>query len=91
MTLDSIVKVKNFPLPDLMKIDVQGSELDILRGAKECLQHCKDIFIEMQHMEYNKGAPHVDEVSKYLNECGYRLVEVISKGPVDGDYHFKKI
>ena len=34
-TLDSVVKEKNYRLPDLIKIDVQGAELNILKGSAE--------------------------------------------------------
>ena len=37
-TLDVIVKKENLPLPDLLKIDTQGSELDILKGAKDTIK-----------------------------------------------------
>jgi FkbM family methyltransferase len=42
-TLDTVVKEKELPLPDLIKIDVQGSEIDILKGAKNTIAHvsCK--------------------------------------------------
>ena len=36
--LDTIVKNKNFPLPDLVKIDVQGCEKDIIQGGKKQFQ-----------------------------------------------------
>ena len=56
-TLDSIVAERNLPLPDLIKMDVQGAELDVLKGAANTLAHCKDLILELQKVEYNKGAP----------------------------------
>ena len=53
-TLDSIVEEKQFPYPDLLKIDVQGSELDILKGAKNVLKYVKYLIIELQNIEYNQ-------------------------------------
>jgi len=90
MTLDTIVKEKNYPLPDLIKIDVQGAELDIFRGAQETIKNCKDIILEAQHKQYNEGAPHVDEVIKYMESIGFELVSNFSKVEYDGDYHFKR-
>lgn len=89
--LDDIVKERNYPLPDLVKIDVQGAELLVLAGAKETLANCKDIIIEMQHVEYNIGAPDVAEVTEYLNSIGFELVAKIHMGNVDGDYHFRRV
>jgi len=90
-TLDSIIVHYNVPKPDLVKIDVQGAELLILNGAQETLSECKDIIIELQHQEYNLGAPKVAEVTEYLNSLGFVLVDNIIKTDVDGDYHFKRV
>jgi hypothetical protein len=91
MTLDSIVKQKNFPHADFIKIDVQGSELDILKGATEAVSYCTDIFIELQHKEYNLGAPKKDEIVNYLKLQGFELVKNIFLKECDGDYHFRRV
>ena len=89
-TLDTIVKRKCFPKPDLMKLDVQGAELDVLKGAEYVLRHCENLILELQRVEYNKGAPLKDEVIAYLASIGFQLM---NGGPfcdngLDGDYHF---
>lgn len=91
-TLDDVVKNKNFPLPDLIKIDVQGAELDVLRGADICLQHTKHLILELQKVEYNKGAPHKDIVIDYIRSKGFILADdnAFSDNGPDGDYHFIK-
>lgn len=89
-SLDYVMFSEDFPRPDLIKIDVQGAELDVLRGATSALKTVKDIIIEMQHEEYNLGAPHKDEVIEYLNKIGFELVSQIHTGNVDGDYHFRR-
>ena len=91
VTLDDAVKLKKLPLPDLIKIDVQGAELDILKGAEKVLKHCKDLILELQIVEYNKGAPLKDEVINYVEQLGFKLISgpFSDNGP-DGDYHFSK-
>ena len=89
-TLDTIVKLNNFPLPDLIKLDVQGAEIDVLKGAKTCLEHCTDVILEAQHKTYNEGAPRVDDVIKFMDEIGFVLIANINRVEFDGDYHFKK-
>jgi FkbM family methyltransferase len=90
-TLDSVVKEKGFPLPDLIKMDVQGAELSILKGAKDTLKNCKDLILELQKVEYNKGAPLKDEVIAYVESLGFKMIAgpFCDNGP-DGDYHFSK-
>ena len=89
-SLDDIVEEKGWPKPDLVKIDVQGAELLILVGAEKTLSQCNDIIIEMQHQEYNLGAPQKEVVTQYLVESGFELVTQIHVGQVDGDYHFRR-
>jgi len=90
-TLDSVVLENNWPLPDLIKIDVQGAEIDILKGASKCLKNCNDIILEAQHVEYNLGAPGLNEVVNYMQSIGFELIEKFSVGSIDGDYHFRKV
>lgn len=91
-TLDTIIMDNKFDYPDLIKIDVQGAELDILKGATKCLQHAEHIIVELQKVEYNKGAPRREEVIEYLKTKNFHLVgdgPFHDAGP-DGDYHFRK-
>lgn len=91
MSLDAVVEKNNYPLPDMMKLDVQGAEIDVLRGATRCLSGCSDIILEAQHVDYNRGAPKVASVIEYMSSIGFSLVNVITKNSIDGDYHFKKV
>jgi hypothetical protein len=71
-------------------MDVQGAEIDVLKGANMCLEHCSDVILEAQHKTYNEGAPQVEDVLKYMDEIGFELVANINRVEYDGDYHFKK-
>lgn len=100
-TLDSIVKEKNLPLPEMIKIDVQGCELDILKGAKETLKNVKHLVVELQVVQYNLGAKLLEESIPFIESLGYQIVPIsiiqkdqtgycyANNGP-DGDYHFIK-
>lgn len=92
MSLDTIVSEMGFPYPDLIKMDVQGAELDILKGATNVISRCSNLILELQSVEYNKGAPLKEEVIEYLNTIGFKLVgngPFHNAGP-DGDYHFMR-
>jgi FkbM family methyltransferase len=91
-TLDNIVKEKGWSLPDLIKMDIQGAELDVLKGASETLKNCKHLILELQHVDYNQGAPKKDEVIEYLKSLGYKTNGMFcgSVLGVDGDYYFYK-
>lgn len=89
--LDTIVSKRNFPLPDLVKIDTQGSEHDIINGAISTLSNAKHMIVEMQHVNYNDGAPTVDQTLPYIESLGWKCVAPCfqNNGP-DGDYGFIK-
>jgi FkbM family methyltransferase len=83
-TLDKVVKERGFPLPDFIKIDVQGCEMDILKGGKDTVKHATRLIVELQHMEYNEGA--------IIEGMGFRCIDPMftNAGP-DGDYGFLKV
>lgn len=78
------------PLPDLIKIDAQGAELDILNGALQCLSHANDVILEAQTVNYNEGAPQADTVTAFMKDAGFRLVSNFCQGVADGDYHYTR-
>ena len=66
-TLDNIVTKNNLPFPDFIKIDTQGSEIDILKGGKKVVENCKIILLECPIIQYNLGSPNLSEYIDYLN------------------------
>lgn len=69
--LDTFVKEQEIALPDAIKIDTQGSELDILMGAPECVEYAKVIMAEISLYEYNKGGVTFDTLNNWLQEHDY--------------------
>lgn len=88
VTLDTLVKENNWDLPELIKIDVQGAEIDVLKGAATVIARCQDIILEAQHVNYNEGAPKFQEVRTYLESIGFELKAEIVRNSIDADYHF---
>ena len=71
-TLDNIVYSNNLPLPDLIKIDTQGSEIDILKGGRLTIKNCKFIYLECSFSaKYNDNNLNILDYINYLKECGY--------------------
>ena len=66
ITLDSIVKDQNIALPDFIKLDTQGSELDILAGGVACLRHASLVYIELPILSYNLGAPNFQDYIEFM-------------------------
>lgn len=62
---------------DFIKLDTQGSELDILRGGKKVASGAKNILIETSLVEYNENAPLKAEVMEYMESIGFKPLELI--------------
>lgn len=75
-TIDLIKDKNDLPLPDFIKIDTQGSELDILKGATKTIEKCKVILLECPIISYNKGAPNINQYIDYLNSINYLPYDV---------------
>lgn len=91
-TLTEVVNNRNFPLPDLVKMDVQGSELDIIKGGIDIINNAKYLICEFQHEDYNKDAPKNTECIEWLENNGWKCIAYLfsqngGNGP-DGDYCF---
>ena len=56
---------------DLVKLDTQGSEIDILNGGSHMIKNTTAIIVEVSHVEYNENAPLVDEVKEYMESIGF--------------------
>ena len=61
---------------DFIKIDTQGSELDILEGSLDFLSRAVGIEVEMEFVEVYKGQPLFDEVHSFLIRNGYNLFDI---------------
>ena len=69
--LDTFVAEKNLPMPNIVKMDTQGSEVDILRGGAKTLSKAYAIHCEVPIVEYNKGAPGFSEYLSEFRKLGF--------------------
>ena len=73
-TLSNLLNNQKF---DLIKIDVQGSEIDIINGGLDIIKEAKGILMEVSLMEYNQNAPTKEFVYEYMDNLGFKPVELI--------------
>lgn len=73
--LDDINEVTSLPAIHLMKLDVEGYELKVLRGAKSILERHKPIlFIEVDNDNLNDQGDSAKELVLFLKACGYQSI-----------------
>ena len=63
---------------DFIKIDVQGSELDILNGANDTLEKTFGLELEIEFLEIYKKQPLFGDVCKKLNEKGFQFIDFVN-------------
>ncbi|PMP92043.1 MAG: FkbM family methyltransferase [Hydrogenobaculum sp.] len=73
ITLDLWAKENNISSADYIKIDVQGAELDVLRGAKDILKTTSFIEIEVEFNPLYEGIPLFSHIDLFLRDQGFVL------------------
>ena len=94
--LASVLRTDQIVSPALLKIDVQGFELDALRGCEELLSCFENLYIEASFVELYKGQALVGDVLDFLRQRGFAVSGVFnqhvdrSRGPLQADFMFKR-
>lgn len=61
------------PAPDVLKVDVQGAELRVLRGMDDALSSVDDVYLELHPTKAERYGSSAAEVETFLREAGYSL------------------
>ena len=56
---------------NILNIDVQGYELEVLKGSIKTLEHINIIFIEVNAIEMYKDCVLIDDLDKFLEQHGF--------------------
>lgn len=76
MTLDDLVEKTGFPAPTFIKLDVQGYELEVLKGSTKTLADAEFVLLEVSISQYNEGSPLIDEVLAWMRNSGFVTYEI---------------
>lgn len=69
-SLDDVIRDEQLPLPDLIKIDTEGFELQVLEGASATLERCRPVIV-FESFSHSFSRPLIYE---WFNQHGYYLV-----------------
>jgi FkbM family methyltransferase len=80
-TLDAFTKARKIKKVDLIKIDVEGAELDILGGAKDFLKRIQDVelFIECNPKALKRFSKGPSSLTRALQKLGFGLLRIINE------------
>jgi FkbM family methyltransferase len=82
--IDTVIEELESPV--FVKIDTQGYELEVLKGAQRILPKVDAILLEVAIIEINQGAPLLDEVVAFLKLLGFVTYDILEfhRRPLDG-------
>jgi len=73
-TVDRVAQQANVNF-DVIKLDVQGAELDVLKGATNSLAQTLAIDIEVEFCELYKDQPLFDQIFSFLRKSGLEFID----------------
>jgi FkbM family methyltransferase len=76
ITLDQACQQFQCSPPYLIKVDTQGSELDVLAGASQILATTDLIILEVSFFEFFQGAPIAQDYFKFLQDRGFVIYDI---------------
>lgn len=77
-TLDNQLQLHNVSDIDFIKIDVQGHELSVLKGAVESLKKAVAVEVEVEFIPIYENQPLFSEVDAFLKSQGFNLVTFLN-------------
>ena len=75
LTLDEVIAKNHLVSPDVIKIDVQGFELDVFKGAVKTLPGVKYIVAELSFIHLYKNQPSLTELLQFLEKNNFVIVD----------------
>lgn len=83
-TLSALAQEGNLGCPDFIKLDTQGSELEVLKGYKDQLGGVSWLYLELPISDYNIGAPTLAEVVGWLKDYDFVPRELLEIHKIEG-------
>lgn len=85
-TLDTVIAENGADGPYLLKLDVQGAELDVLRGAEETLKNTEYVILETSLFAAYDNVPLLHEVVAFMAARGFVPYDILGLlyRPLDG-------
>jgi FkbM family methyltransferase len=85
ITLDKVIKDESVASPYLIKVDVQGAELEVIKGASDVLKDTEVLILEVSLFAVFKSGPQFYDIVLAMKERGFICYDIIGNAyrPLD--------
>lgn len=85
-TVDELVDRHGFAPPYVLKVDVEGAELEVLAGATRTLESSQLVLLEVQLFQFVPDSPQLADVVGAMHERGWSVYDIYDAHvrPLDG-------
>ena len=74
--LDNVLKKNKIKNSDFIKLDTQGSELSLLNGSKDYLEHTIGLQVEAGFVELYDQQPLFNDVDMFMKSMNFQLIDI---------------
>lgn len=95
--LEERIAAADIVRPALLKLDVQGYELEALRGCGSLLGLFDHVYVECSYVELYQGQVLIDELKDHLASAGFTMTHELNRveqpglGPIQSDCLFARV
>ncbi len=85
-TLNQVLAARSISSVSILKLDVQGYEVEILKGGNEILPHTEAVLLEISLLDIHKNVPLLKDVLNFMYEyqfVAYDICSVSARRPLD--------
>ena len=75
-TIDNVLKMHGLKYPNYMKLDIQGAELEALKGSINSLKSICCIELEIEFAELYENQPLFSETEQFLRKKGFEVWDI---------------
>jgi FkbM family methyltransferase len=83
--LDDLIEPFSLKGSLLLKVDVQGAELEVLGGAEQLLRECEVVILETSFFNFQKGSPDFFDIITFMKSKGFVVYDLFDghNRPID--------
>jgi len=82
--IETLDQLNRYDPPYVLKLDVEGTERDVLAGATETLRQTDFLLLEISVMHRLTSEPSFAEMIEFVDECGFELFDIPSLSQTHG-------